>query len=167
MLGSDAAVVHGDCFYVYGGYDGSYRCDFHNYNFVTNSWSLVPATGRPPKARYRATCVVHKNSMICFAGHDGTQHLSDTHVFDFGTKIWSRLVTEGPPPIPRDSHVSVIVGKHMWVFGGSTGSAMNDLHSLDLSCKPAIWSQSLRGGSPGHRFCHVAVAHEQIIYGKR
>lgn len=54
---SHAAVVHGDCLYVYGGYDGSYRCDFHCFNFLTSAWSIVPAAGRPPRARYRATCV--------------------------------------------------------------------------------------------------------------
>lgn len=104
--------------------------------------------------------------MICFAGHDGTQHLADTHIFDFDTRIWSRLITEGPPPIPRDSHVSVVVANSMWVFAGSSGSAMHDLHQLNLACSPPKWSQSFRGGAPGHRFCHVAVVHEQAIYGE-
>lgn len=70
--------------------------------------------------------------MILYGGHDGTRHLSDTHVFDFDTKTWSALVTEGTAPIPRDSHIAVTHSNSMYVFGGSSGSAMNDLHELQL-----------------------------------
>jgi len=161
---SHAAVVHGDKMWVYGGYDGSYRCDFHCFDFITNTWSLVPAVGRPPRARYRATCVVYKNNLICFGGHDGTQHLSDTHVFDFEGRTWQRLETIGEPPIPRDSHVSVVVNSSMWVFAGSSGSALNDLNQLNLESHPARWSPAMRKNSPDRRFCHVAVSYEQTIY---
>lgn len=116
--------------------------DFHEFNFGTSTWSSVPAAGRPPRARYRATCVVHKHTMLLFGGHDGTRHLADTHLFDFETRVWTALVTDGVPPFPRDSHVSVVHGDSMYVFGGSTGSAMNDLHELQLPATPssvAIW----------------------------
>ena len=112
---SHAAVVHKDSMYIFGGYDGSYRSDFHEFKFTNSSWVLVPAVGRPPRARYRATCVVYKDTMILFAGHDGTRHLADTHVFDFESRIWSTLATEGPSPIPRDSHVSVVHSNSMLV----------------------------------------------------
>uniref|UniRef100_A0A7S2PDR2 BTB domain-containing protein n=1 Tax=Leptocylindrus danicus TaxID=163516 RepID=A0A7S2PDR2_9STRA len=161
---SHAAVVHKDSMYIFGGYDGSYRSDFHEFKFTNSSWVLVPAVGRPPRARYRATCVVFKDTMILFAGHDGTRHLADTHVFDFESRIWSTLVTEGPSPIPRDSHVSVVHSNSMYIFGGSTGSAMNDLHQLNLSHTPAKWSPVVRSGAPGHRFCHVAVVNRNSIY---
>ena len=42
------------------------------------------------------------------------------------------MVTEGVAPLPRDSHVAVVYGHSMFVFGGSTGSAMDDFHELDL-----------------------------------
>jgi hypothetical protein len=102
----------------------------------------VPAVGRRPRARYRATAVTYLNCLILHGGHDGTRHLSDTHVFDFDTRTWSALITEGPSPIPRDSHISVVHANSMYVFGGSAGSAMNDLHELQLpSCptSPAKW----------------------------
>jgi Kelch motif len=82
--------------------------------------------------RYRATCVVYKNCMILYGGHDGTRHLSDTFTFDFDTLTWNALLTDGTQPIPRDSHVSVIHGNSMYVFGGSSGVAMNDFHELQL-----------------------------------
>jgi leucine-zipper-like transcriptional regulator 1 len=111
----------------------SFRSDLHEFDFTLSQWSAVPAAGRRPRARYRATAVVHKNTMILYGGHDGTRHLSDTHLFDFDTRTWTNIVTEGISPIPRDSHVSVICANSMYLFGGSSGSAMNDLHELQLS----------------------------------
>eukprot|EP00638_Chattonella_subsalsa_P015437 CAMPEP_0117818270 /NCGR_PEP_ID=MMETSP0949-20121206/1148_1 /TAXON_ID=44440 /ORGANISM="Chattonella subsalsa, Strain CCMP2191" /LENGTH=452 /DNA_ID=CAMNT_0005656753 /DNA_START=128 /DNA_END=1486 /DNA_ORIENTATION=+ len=160
---SHAAVIHGHSMFVFGGYDGSYRSDFHEFNFVSCTWNPVTATGRVPRARYRATVVTHAQCMYLFGGHDGTRHLNDVHVFDFGSRIWMTLQCEGTPPIPRDSHVSVVHGKSMYIFGGSTGSAMNDFHELRLdTCK---WSSvQAVGSAPGHRFCHVAVVHKGAMY---
>ncbi|KAM3567553.1 hypothetical protein VYU27_010305, partial [Nannochloropsis oceanica] len=56
----------------------------------------------------------------------------------------------------------------MYVFGGSTGSAMDDLHELNLEerrWRPIIPpSGSLR---PGQRFCHVACVwkHQMLVFG--
>ena len=140
---SHSAVVFEDSMYIFGGYDGSYRSDLHEYHFPTNTWTLIqPNTrntnhnsARPPRARYRATCVVHEKSrtMILFGGHDGSRHLSDTHVFHFDTQTWIHFDIEGEPPIPRDSHASVMYQDSMFVFGGSTGSAMNDLFELKIN----------------------------------
>ncbi|CAN0407384.1 unnamed protein product, partial [Hapterophycus canaliculatus] len=84
---SHASVVHGNSMFVFGGYDGSYRSDFHEFNFTTSSWLQVNAAGRVPRARYRATCVVHAGCMYLFGGHDGTRHLNDVHVFDFDVSL--------------------------------------------------------------------------------
>ena len=166
---SHSAVVHGHSLYVYGGYDGSYsrfhisalfsklalvfysrdstffscpiESDLHEFDFDSSRWNLVPTTGRRPRARYRATTVVHKNYIILYGGHDGTRHLSDTHIFDIENRVWSPLVTEGSI-IPRDSHVAVAHSNSMYIFGGSSGSAMNDLFELQLPSNfslPARW----------------------------
>lgn len=165
---SHSAVVHEESMYVFGGYDGSYRSDFHEFDFASKTWSSVPSTGWPPRARYRATTVVYKDVMLLFGGHDGTRHLSDTHAFDFKTNAWSTLIMEGGPPIPRDSHVSVVHNDSMYIFGGSTGSAMNDLHQLDLTHFNKVkWSPVVSSSTyvtPGHRFCHVAVLHDNAMY---
>ena len=155
--------------YVFGGYDGSYRSDFHKYNTLTQTWSLVPATGRVPRARYRATCVVHSGCMVVFGGHDGTRHLNDVYSFDFAASIWSSLNTTGPSPVPRDSHVACVHGRSMYVFGGSTGASMNDFFELRLdTCR---WQPVLAGrgvgdpqGQPGHRFCHVGVVERDSMF---
>jgi hypothetical protein len=110
---SHSAVVYGSSLYVFGGYDGSYKADLHEFDFALSRWGVVPAAGRRPRARYRATCCIHKSYMILYGGHDGTRHLSDAHVFDFEARVWSNLVCEGTPPIPRDSHVSLMHGNCM------------------------------------------------------
>ena len=76
---SHSAVVHNDSMFVFGGYDGSYRSDFHEFDFIHSSWRPVFASGRTPRARYRATACVHEDMMVLFGGHDGTRHLSGTH----------------------------------------------------------------------------------------
>lgn len=127
--------------YIFGGYDGSYRSDFHAFHFPTGKWRQVNGTGDIPRARYRGTCVVFPSSdtMILHGGHDGTRHLQDTHLFDFVAETWFLLATEGPAPQPRDSHVSVIHGRSMYLYGGSTGSAMGDFHELRLEFR-RVWS---------------------------
>jgi len=164
---SHSAIVYEGSLYIFGGYDGSYRSDFCEFNFSTTTWSTVAASGRPPRARYRATCVLHDHTMILFGGHDGTRHLSDTHLFDFHTQTWTNLIVNGVQPIPRDSHVSVVHVDSMYVFGGSTGSAMNDLHELQLpsdTSDVATWSIVKTPTSGSHRFCHSAVVYEDSMF---
>lgn len=165
---SHSAVVHGHSLYIYGGYDGSYKSDLHEFDFNTSRWSLVPTTGRRPRARYRATTVVHKNYIILYGGHDGTRHLSDTHIFDIENRVWSPLVTEGSI-IPRDSHIAVAHSNSMYIFGGSSGSAMNDLFELQLPSNfslPARWRQIKSSGlnEPLARFCHVGVSYNDALF---
>ena len=68
---SHSAVRWRDCLYIFGGYDGSYRNDLHEFNFARLKWTQVSAFGDVPRARYRGTCVVHDNIMILHGGHDG------------------------------------------------------------------------------------------------
>jgi hypothetical protein len=123
---SHAAVVYKNSMYVFGGYDGSYRSDFHKFDFDQLAWRPVPASGRSPRARYRSTACVLRDTMILFGGHDGTRHLADVHLFDFVSQAWSVLVARGLPPLPRDSHVSVSYKDSMYVFGGELALSTTD-----------------------------------------
>jgi hypothetical protein len=130
---SHSAVVHKDSMWVFGGYDGSYRCDLYEYNFLTNIWTVVDTGGRIPRPRYRATCVIYNDCLILHGGHDGTRHLEDTNVLDLETKRWTNLVRIGNAPTSRDSHVSFTYNNAMYVFGGSAGgTAMNDMYELSM-----------------------------------
>jgi hypothetical protein len=116
---SHAAVVYKNFMYIFGGYDGSYRSDFHEFDLDQLTWRpVLSVSGRSPRARYRSTACVRRDMMILFGGHDGTRHLADVHLFDFVNQSWSLLVAAGVPPMPRDSHVSVTYRDSMYVFGG-------------------------------------------------
>ena len=66
---SHAAVVHRNSIYIFGGYDGSYKSDLHEFDLLLSKWNAVPVVGRRPRARYRTTCTVHENWMILYGGH--------------------------------------------------------------------------------------------------
>jgi leucine-zipper-like transcriptional regulator 1 len=66
---SHAAVVHRNSIYIFGGYDGSYKSDLHEFDLLISRWNAVPVVGRRPRARYRTTCTVHDNWMILYGGH--------------------------------------------------------------------------------------------------
>ncbi|KAF4666579.1 meprin and TRAF y domain-containing protein MATH domain-containing protein [Perkinsus chesapeaki] len=136
---SHSAVEYNASMYVFGGYDGNYRNDFHAFNFISEKWSPVEVaggSGAGPRARYRTSAVIHNDSMLVFGGHDGSKHLNDFYIFDFLTNTWSMvepsLSSKVPPPTPRDSHIAAVYGDSMYVFGGSTGTARNDLYEFNL-----------------------------------
>lgn len=177
---SHSAVVYQDSMFVFGGYDGSYRSDFYEYNFLNNTWTNIHPIGRSPRARYRATTVTYKNKMILYGGHDGTRHLSDMHVFDLDKRIWSVMEVTGTSPIARDSHISAVYENSMYVFGGSAGSALNDIHELRLGKRggggeesedegsdnfvPEWKSVVVSSGSVSRRFCHVGALYSGSLY---
>lgn len=186
---SHASVTYKNILYVFGGYDGAYKNDLQQFDFDTNTWQLVQTNGSPPRARYRATCVVNleKQKMFLFGGHDGTRHLNDTHVFNFETNTWMILDTDGQIPYSRDSHVAVYYNNSMYVFGGSSGSPLDDFHELRLddSGYSGRWNPVLLGtvpddavtspsgaqtkvvpmkSTPGLRFCHSAVIYDNCMY---
>lgn len=162
---SHSAVVYGDSMFVFGGYDGSYKNDFHEFDFRTQLWTPVQSAGKAPKARYRGTCVVHGHEMILHGGHDGNKHLQDTFIFNFNTRIWSEVEASGDMPSARDSHVAVVHKSSMYIFGGSTGTAVGDFHELNLD--KFAWSQvqcalHVEGGM--QRFCHVGAMFSGALW---
>ena len=66
---------------------GIYRSDLHEFNFTESSWSAVPAAGRRPRARYRATAVVHKNTFILYGGHDVSASMASTWFIDSSRQV--------------------------------------------------------------------------------
>jgi len=63
--------------YVFGGFDGLYRNDFHRFNFENNTWTPVRDTQNNPeswpKPRYRTTATVFRDYLVIFGGHDGAR----------------------------------------------------------------------------------------------
>ena len=63
--------------YIFGGYDGRQRSnDLHVYDFSTNVWTLLNASGVVPSQRDRHTAVVYLNMLVIFGGYDGRTRVS-------------------------------------------------------------------------------------------
>ncbi|CEM13230.1 unnamed protein product [Vitrella brassicaformis CCMP3155] len=186
---SHSAVEYNHSMYVFAGYDGNYRSDFHEFNFAQRKWAPVQVKNQnqAPKARYRTSAVVWKDTMLVFGGHDGAKHLNDFYEYNFEERIWTQIEQGGKmgPPSPRDSHIAVIHGDSMHLFGGSTGQARNDLFEFRLDTrewhevKPALPNTSLspvqgrtaastqeaiQKATPCPRFCHTGVVYNNSLY---
>ena len=160
---SHAAVAYMKSLYVFGGYDGDYQNDLHEFNTLTKKWQRITPQGTLPRKRYRATCVVHSNSLIVYGGHDGKRHLSDVCLLNLDLKVWSTVETPELSPPKRDSHISAVKGNIMFVFGGSSGTALNDFWALDL--KTFLWFEvPTEGMVPAARFCHVGEIYNSNLY---
>ncbi|KAF1777748.1 Kelch-type beta propeller [Phytophthora cactorum] len=107
---SHAAVVYDKSMYCFGGYDGSYRNDFHEFNFVA-------ATGRVPRPR------------------TGTA-VNDFYELDLDltfiprcseVNTWQPMQFNGQPPGQRFCHVGTVYDSSLIIFGGYDGSSrLND-----------------------------------------
>ena len=132
---SHTCVVYEDSMYVFGGFDGNYRNDFHRFNFITNTWSQISNQGslNAPKARYRTSACVHKDCMYIFGGHDGCQQLNDFYLFNFLTEEWNPITYHcGAIPTPRDSHILASYASSLFIFGGSTRNAVADFYEYKI-----------------------------------
>lgn len=76
-----AAMLNGNLC-VFGGYDGTSRCnDFHAFSFTEKRWSPVlpsAASGNPPSPRDRHVAVAYNNNFYVFGGFDGTSRVVRT-----------------------------------------------------------------------------------------
>jgi len=169
---SHSGIEHDGSMYIFAGYDGNYRSDFHRFNFLQRKWSIVPVKGAAPKARYRTSAVAYRNRMLVVGGHDGAKHLNDFYQFNFDTLEWSLVESTGgvPPPSPRDSHSATICGDSMFLFGGSTGSARNDLYTFSFDSsqwqevRPPPSSGGQKANVPCPRFCHTCEVYDNSLY---
>lgn len=72
-----AGAVSHSKLYIFGGYDGYQRSnDLYTYDFSTNVWTLLNASGTIPPRRDRHTAVVYLNTLVIFGGYDGRMRLN-------------------------------------------------------------------------------------------
>eukprot|EP00512_Aurantiochytrium_limacinum_P009530 CAMPEP_0171543530 /NCGR_PEP_ID=MMETSP0960-20121227/2984_1 /TAXON_ID=87120 /ORGANISM="Aurantiochytrium limacinum, Strain ATCCMYA-1381" /LENGTH=830 /DNA_ID=CAMNT_0012091213 /DNA_START=307 /DNA_END=2799 /DNA_ORIENTATION=- len=79
-----ACGIHGDLFYVFGGYQGAQRLnDMHQFSFTTRSWRQMKTTGDVPSGRSSLVAHVHNNSFFVFGGYNGRFVLNDFFEYPF------------------------------------------------------------------------------------
>ena len=168
---SHSAVVYNGSMYVFAGYDGLYKNDFHKYNFTTKTWNMIkdsnPSAENWPKPRYRTSCVVFKDKMFMFGGHDGTRQLNDFYFFDFNHEIWTQINHTEVMPSPRDSHIAIVYNWSLFIFGGSTGaqtSSKNNFFEYKMDEQKWYQVHSNNNVYPPARFCHVGAVFQNSLF---
>jgi len=162
-----AAVIHGECMYVFGGYDSKrYLNDFHRFHFNTCTWSSVAFGGGAPSPRGGHTAVVHGQQTLVFGGCDGWNYFNDLFKFGFDTEQWLPVRVTGTAPGARSAPATVIHESQatMYIFGGYDGGrSLNDLFRFNLSTSE--WAQvRFTGVPPSPRGGHTAVVHGDTMY---
>ncbi|OQS02125.1 hypothetical protein THRCLA_05483 [Thraustotheca clavata] len=120
---------------IFGGWDGRDTLDdLYQYEFTTNTWSIMRTTGRSPPHRYRHTAVIYGDSMFVFGGVDKAHsRFNDLQRLDLLTNTWSEVQSSGYIPSSRTFHRAVVVSNRMYLLGGYDGTdRLHDLYSIHV-----------------------------------
>jgi Galactose oxidase, central domain len=76
--------------------------DVWAFDFASNEWSEIGATGTAPSARSNTAAVLVDDQLVVFGGNTSTSGLNftplnDTHVLNLATNEWQELATTNPP----------------------------------------------------------------------
>jgi N-acetylneuraminic acid mutarotase len=118
-----SATLHGDGMYVFGGIDSSKNAlsDFHVFNFKTNEWSQVKATGSLPGPRYHHSAEIFDNRLVIIGGQTAiSSFLNDFIEFSFDSKTW-KSVESKEMPSARAGHMTFVHEGSLYLFGGFCG----------------------------------------------
>lgn len=164
---SHSAVVYRDCLYVFGGYDGSYRSDFHKFNFRTEVWSIVPpatlntADGVVLAVGGGATSV---GAMAPNHGRPLPQQQSHHHIHHHRIQQQQQQTNYAPRARYRGTCVVHEKSHCMILFGGHDGSRhLSDTHMFDFE-KNAWMNIQAEGNHPIPRDSHVSVMFQDSMY---
>ena len=157
------AVVWGNGFYIFGGFDGLTRVnDMHKFDMVRRCWEPVKADGNIPSPRHSHAAVVYKDSLYLFGGYDGS-YRCDFHEFDFLSHTWSTVSTNGKVPRSRYRGTCVVHQDLMILHGGHDGTRhLQDTHIFNFTTRQ--WSEVACSGAPSPRDSHIGVVYGASMY---
>jgi N-acetylneuraminic acid mutarotase len=165
---NNGMVVHGDCLYLFGGYNGStWLNDFHRFDLEQSRWSVVDVandSADPPAPRFGYVSSVWSDTFIVFGGYDGTTWLNDTHAFSFVDRRWSLVQAKGAAPSIRSCPSWTQRAKSIYIFGGYDGvQRMNDFYEFNV--ETFTWTEILSTGDvPSQRYFHASVVYDDTMY---
>lgn len=163
-----SAVVYGNGFYVFGGFDGHARVnDLYKYDIDENVWSrIIPSslsTGIPTP-RHSHSAVVYQNAMYIFGGYDGS-YSCNVYKYDFLNNVWTSVNTVGRIPRARYRASCVVYNDTMIIHGGHDGTRhLSDTHVLDMNTKCWTSLANVRGTTPFPRDSQVGFLHDNAMY---
>jgi len=138
-----SACVLKDAMYIFGGYEEEldrFSNEIHEFNFLTNIWTLIEVTGHPASWRdFHSASPLRDRYMVVFGGRSDygapfhTNHefyCKKVHIFDTTTRRWRQAIVEGEGPQGRRSHSAFVHKDVIHFFGGYNGN--EDRHFADL-----------------------------------
>jgi len=140
----DRAILFGGRFRTGSSGDYTHYADLWAFDFASQTWSELPATGDVPPARSNSSMAVIGDEVVLFGGNDSPSGLNfspldDTYVLDLTTNQW-RQVTGGQAPPARLFHAMAgdEEARRVYIFSGGDANAfvgpfLTDLWVLDLA----------------------------------
>ncbi|AFZ81224.1 kelch domain-containing protein [Theileria equi strain WA] len=113
----------GDCFYTFGGYDGS-QCfnDLEVFDPSISTWSkLSKPHGKKPPARNAHTMVSDGRNLFLIGGHSGSVHFDDVYTYTISSHTWTKVKLDGFIPPPVRGHSTAFYHQEVYMFGGFNG----------------------------------------------
>lgn len=138
--------------------------DLYEFDFKTQTWSLVHASGHIPDKRYNHTAQAKETSIYVFGGlGGGYQCFDDVLEFDAINVEWKLRETSGCKPSKRCGHSAAIWRESMYIFGGVYRGFMNDMYAFHL--KTGVWKKiEMSGNIPSARSTHTAVVMNESMF---
>lgn len=127
---SHSAVRWRDGLYIFGGYDGSYRSDFHEFNFTTMKWSQVEMCF----SKRIVNCTALYCVVVCTVFW-----VNFVYLFWCSRRTIAQISASGDVPRARYRGTCVVFENVMILHGGHDGSRhLQDTHIFDFVTK--TWS---------------------------
>ncbi len=144
--------------FVSSGYNTTgptYLSSAHLYDFASNTWTTLPASGLA--GRYAARAEYTGAGFVVWGGLSGTANFNDGSVYTIGSNTWAATSTNGAPPF--SNHESAFFNGNL-VVSAPTGS-----YRYNLATATWNWLQGF-----GSRVGHVLGANANGLFiwgGKR
>lgn len=147
--------VHGDCIYLFGGWDGTKDlADLWCYSILTGNWTCLSrdtsAQGGPSPRSCHKMCLDTERKKLFTLGRylDATMRLpkylkSDFYVYDIDSNQWTLITDDtaamGGPSIVFDHQICMDVEKNtIYVFGGRIITSLTPSREGQLCSEPCF-----------------------------
>ncbi|KAL6070689.1 kelch domain-containing protein 3 [Balamuthia mandrillaris] len=153
------AAVHGQCMYIFGGYDDlGWKCnDLYAFHFEKEEWEEIETLGSPPY-RFHSTGSVFQGSLYVFGGYPDVRDLFE---YRFASKTWSLVKTTGEVPSERWGHREVVHKDVMYIFGGCDPNTCCDVHAFHFATRQ--WELLEVSGCPERCFHSLTKYKEEVF----
>jgi len=151
---------------LFGGTDGTYKCDTWAYNLNRNIWINMNPPAAPQARTSQSMAYDRINSkMVLFGGigiiPSGFSSLNDTWTYDFAINNWTNMTPSiSPQARSRSAMVYNSLYSDMILFGGSPNSNIYFNDTWEYNITTNSWMNMNPPIAPPARYGHTLVYDE-------